>query len=1206
MMLHRLRRPALQQSASRWISPRALALAVVLLAIISAAGLFSDHAGAAENDHGLVYSVWFAPPLPGEPAVPMTVQDQVHYCGAAEEWSRRIWEVTDGSHLIYQVHFYSGYEAPPPSTEVVWIRSEGTPNGGCSDPEINNRCFSMYDFKKGCTKIYEVHEGELTAHLECLGENQVCSSEDADDARTAICMENGEPVETPLDELGWVMAHENAHSHYNLLDEYVPNSSTAIYNLYHVCVGEPDNQGTDQTSMMAKRMRNHWCDSSTHVTERPVRDKDGDILLDGGGNPFIAHNPNHNPDGAWHDALESYWQKHELEYSGSYDNVPDFPGLPIAHLETGNAVQFCVWHFQGDGQPVNDALVLLDKSGSMNFRHPAFDDGPTALEGAVDSALSFYNSLREGRLGGILAFDTDVTELISYDVKDENKTSLNVNPGGNTNLCRAIREGADAVKAKSPSADFGGGQQILISDGLPTVPGCNTDAEVLLATMDACDGGVDGVGVATNTVALGDADRALLRQVAEACGARTTALLVPTSSLDIDGQIVQRSTPLQVRATLARSARFARAYTEVLNRDAPLAPIRNDSFIVPPGASELTVEWMGDGFEHLFFADIEAIQCNFDALNFMLVRPNGTTVDNGVSPIAGESEYLSKSIRVNAPMPGDWQARIVPDDSFICYPQFAGLHTWGDYDPRVSVVASVRASNIRPQLEVAPTVAPRDTPIRITSSISMVPNARLTGISAVAKVTGEDGQTEAVALFDDGTNGDENAADGTYTGIFNSDHEQRDPGGYRVAVTLQSTKNVSTAVFAGDLGLEIAAAPLPSASHARFEVEDTFVYRDCNFGDGLAGNTCGDHFAIPTGPSGGACSISLPPGHAQSGITIETRGLPLGKRGVQVSGGEGLRVRNIETVSYDPVTKRGVVRFDAEATPQAPDVPRHFRVSFARQSVRTEDCRPPVKPRFEYSAKLVCGAQKSTSNMQLARGFYATTINIRNVSEEAVTFEKEVALTIPPGHQRPGRVLPIGIDTLKPGQALAADCNDVRERVFHGTLPAPFVEGYVVIRSTEQLDVTGVYTTATLNAEGTAEDHSSIHVERAAGRRIHRAKTKQEKPDLTIRDIDMNSLQIDCVKGTCRTRVNVSVENIGAAAAGAFETRVKIDPQQSVFVDSALPGLAPGAAETLTVTFPPGRSCFDPDCTICAVADHDNKVEETDESNNGLCRTKGR
>jgi hypothetical protein len=147
----------------------------------------------------------------------------------------------------------------------------------------------------------------------------------------------------------------------------------------------------------------------------------------------------------------------------------------------------------------------------------------------------------------------------------------------------------------------------------------------------------------------------------------------------------------------------------------------------------------------------------------------------------------------------------------------------------------------------------------------------------------------------------------------------------------------------------------------------------------------------------------------------------------------------------------------------------------------TADCSVNVTPsklsRYEYTPKLICGIQKDSGYMGLAKGFYGTTINIHNPELSKVGFTKKLSLTFPPGHQQPGKVLPIAADELQPDQSLAVDCNDISKRVFNDAFPEPYVEGFVVIQSPQSLDVTGVYTTATLNRKGKAQDHSGIHVE---------------------------------------------------------------------------------------------------------------------------------
>lgn len=137
---------------------------------------------------------------------------------------------------------------------------------------------------------------------------------------------------------------------------------------------------------------------------------------------------------------------------------------------------------------------------------------------------------------------------------------------------------------------------------------------------------------------------------------------------------------------------------------------------------------------------------------------------------------------------------------------------------------------------------------------------------------------------------------------------------------------------------------------------------------------------------------------------------------------------------------------------------------------------------FEYSAKLVCGGQNDARNMALVEGFYGTTINVRNPGREPVSFQKSLALTLPPGGQRPGELHEIADEELRPGLALAVDCNDLDERL--GGFPQRFVEGFVVIRSSAPLDVVAVYTSATLARDGSAGQHTSMDVERVRGRVI--------------------------------------------------------------------------------------------------------------------------
>jgi hypothetical protein len=252
---------------------------------------------------------------------------------------------------------------------------------------------------------------------------------------------------------------------------------------------------------------------------------------------------------------------------------------------------------------------------------------------------------------------------------------------------------------------------------------------------------------------------------------------------------------------------------------------------------------------------------------------------------------------------------------------------------------------------------------------------------------------------------------------------------------------------------------------------------------------------------------------------------------------------------------------------------------------------------FVYPAKVVCGLQKDPKSTKLVRGFYGSAINVFNPGDKPTRLLKELALTSPPEEEKPGKVFRIAAETLGPGQAFEVDCLDLAREVFKGELPEPFIKGFVVIRSSNPLRVTGVYTAASLDREGEIGSVTSIDVVE-----IHRARSKvagNQCPDLTVTDISGLSVSCPGGPGTCVTKFDYTVRNIGLGDAGPFTVRSVADPAASVIVDQLFPaGLAAGMAKTVSVTTPPGGNCFDPDCTISVTADIDNKVNECNEKNN--------
>lgn len=257
---------------------------------------------------------------------------------------------------------------------------------------------------------------------------------------------------------------------------------------------------------------------------------------------------------------------------------------------------------------------------------------------------------------------------------------------------------------------------------------------------------------------------------------------------------------------------------------------------------------------------------------------------------------------------------------------------------------------------------------------------------------------------------------------------------------------------------------------------------------------------------------------------------------------------------------------------------------------------------FHYAAKIVCGVQPSTTDLRLARGHYASIVNIRNPGPRAARIDKSLALAIPPGGQKPGDVRAIASDVLKPRQALAVDCEDIRRRVFDGTLPANFIDGFVTLVSDRSLDVVGVYSTATLNAEGTAEDNASIHIEPVT-ERVVEGQGDSLLADLII-DPDLSTDTV-CRPRRCRVSVRFTVRNIGGAAAGPFNVRLVRAADNALLEDVGVgAGLAPGEGFTETTTVNVSLDIGPEAREVCIRADApSSQVLESDEANNERCFT---
>ena len=303
-------------------------------------------------------------------------------------------------------------------------------------------------------------------------------------------------------------------------------------------------------------------------------------------------------------------------------------------------------------------------------------------------------------------------------------------------------------------------------------------------------------------------------------------------------------------------------------------------------------------------------------------------------------------------------------------------------------------------------------------------------------------------------------------------------------------------------------------------------------------------------------------------------------------------------------------------------------------SFKHPDCGTP-RVAFRYAAKIVCGIQEEPDNLRLARGLYATAINILNPNNKVVKFAKKLSLTYPPEAQEPGAVYNISTDQLKPDEALEVDCEDLKRKLFRNGLPAPYIKGFVVIKSNASLDVTGVYTTRSLDSsccpqtddgccdkkkedccasrddcckpKGHGRDgrkapmiggHSSIHVEQIRERII---KDDGEEPSLADLIPVPNADPPYPPEAFCRIKdkgLLITVKNQGAAGAAASITEVMFT-RVNVSVLRPTPALAPTVETDLHFPFPPnGCTGGFETCPFRITVDHGGTVPESNEVNN--------
>lgn len=122
----------------------------------------------------------------------------------------------------------------------------------------------------------------------------------------------------------------------------------------------------------------------------------------------------------------------------------------------------------------------------------------------------------------------------------------------------------------------------------------------------------------------------------------------------------------------------------------------------------------------------------------------------------------------------------------------------------------------------------------------------------------------------------------------------------------------------------------------------------------------------------------------------------------------------------------------------------------------------PVEARglkHQYAVKFLCGQVGGAAEEGgiVAPGRYFTAINVHNPTQKTVaSFRKKVAQALP--WQKPGPVSKFSEGRLGPDLAMEVDCPEILKML--GAAPGKAAKGFLVIESSVELDVVGVYSAA--------------------------------------------------------------------------------------------------------------------------------------------------
>ena len=98
------------------------------MSLFSGAAL-AEHPEIIVNGKGHRYVVWLKPTNPDGSVPPLLAENVTYYCSVAEGFARRMWQLTNGRHYVFQVEYHYDDQAPA-RYDVEWTRGDGVATGG--------------------------------------------------------------------------------------------------------------------------------------------------------------------------------------------------------------------------------------------------------------------------------------------------------------------------------------------------------------------------------------------------------------------------------------------------------------------------------------------------------------------------------------------------------------------------------------------------------------------------------------------------------------------------------------------------------------------------------------------------------------------------------------------------------------------------------------------------------------------------------------------------------------------------------------------------------------------------------------------------------------------------------------------------------------------------------------------------------------------